>query len=116
MEKLQCTNCGGTINPHTYVCEYCGTRYKKPDIPTMMPMVTVEHPKCHTIAVESRVDPHMVDVLGEEEASKYVLENMANEIAHNLAPFISIEARSDPYMNVKIVRGKVRIVDPSFRF
>lgn len=115
MEKLQCTNCGGAINPTTYVCEYCGTRYKRPNTP-MMPTVMVETPKCHTIAVESRVDPHMVDVMGEEEASKYVLENMADQIAHSLAPFISIEARSAPCMNVKIVRGKVRVVDPSFRF
>ena len=82
----------------------------------MMPMVLHEHPQCHTIAVESRVDPHMVDVLGEEETSKIVLKDMANEIAHKLAPFISIEARSDPFMNVKIVRGKVRVLDPSFRF
>lgn len=115
MEKLQCGNCGGRINPHTYQCEYCGTRYKKPDYP-MMQKVILESPKCHTIAVESRVDPYMVDAIGEQEASKIVLENMANEIAYNLAPFISIEARSDPYMNVKIVRGKVRVVDPSFRF
>ena len=82
----------------------------------MMPMVMHELPQCHTIAVESRVDPHMVDVLGEEETSKIVLKDMANEIAHKLAPFISIEARSDPFMNVKIVRGKVRVLDPSFRF
>lgn len=115
MEKLQCTNCGGKINPQTYTCEYCGTRYKKPNIP-MMPMVMHEHPQCHTIAVESRVDPYTVNVLGEEETSKIVLEDMANEIAHKLAPFISIEARSDPFMNVKIIRGKVRIIDPSFRF
>ena len=115
MKKLQCQNCGGTINPHTYVCEYCGTRYKKPDYP-MMRTVIREHPKVHTICAQTQVDQYMVNAIGEEETAKIVLGDIADEIAHQLAPFISVEAISDPILNVKIVRGKVRIVDSSFRF
>lgn len=115
MEKLQCTNCGGTINSETYTCEYCGTRYKKPDIP-MMPRIMVESPKCSTICAEAAVDPYMVNAIGEEDASKIVLENIADEIAHHLAPFLSVEVSHDLRRNVKIVRGRVRVLDPSFRF
>ena len=115
MEKLQCVNCGGTINPHTYVCEYCGTRYKKPDH-MRQNLVVVEDPKVRTLGVETLVDRHMVEVLGEEDASKYTIETMTQELASSLAPFLSIETQYDPLKSAHVVRGKVRVVDPSFRF
>ena len=115
MEKLQCTNCGGKINPHTYVCEYCGTRYVKSE--HMRPnLVIAEYPKVQTLAVETIVDRHMVETLGEEDASKYTIETMTQELASSLAPFLSIETRFDPLKSAHIVRGKVRVMDPSFRF
>lgn len=28
MERLQCACCGGTIDPITYKCDYCGMSYE----------------------------------------------------------------------------------------
>lgn len=30
IEALICDHCGGAINPRTYQCEYCGTRFINP--------------------------------------------------------------------------------------
>lgn len=117
MVKLQCVNCGGHINPETYVCEYCGTRYQKPVGSTpLMSTVILEHPKVQTIAAKMAVDRNMVRCLGEERAAEYCVEEMAQEIAKQLAPFMAIDTDYDPRMNVRIVRGRIRIVEPSFRF
>lgn len=114
MKKLQCTNCGGHINPDTYVCEYCGTRYEKRA--PMLPPVMIEHPKVHTFGAEVLVDQEMVSCLGEEETADYCVHQMTHSLAEQLAPFISLETDFDPMTCCKIVRGRVRIVEPSFRF
>ena len=79
-------------------------------------LVVVEDPKVRTLGVETLVDRHMVEVLGEEDASKYTIETMTQELASSLAPFLSIETQYDPLKSAHVVRGKVRVVDPSFRF
>lgn len=117
MIKLQCTNCGGHINPNTYVCEYCGTRYEKPTDRTMMlPPVMIEHPKVKTFAAKVNVDPHMVECLGEKDAADYCVRQITSSLADQLAPFITIEVDYDHMECCRIVKGKVRIVEPSFKF
>lgn len=117
MNKLQCTNCGGHINPDTYVCEYCGTRYEKPADRTMMlPPVIVENPKVQTFGAKVLVDQEMVRCLGEEKTAEYCVQQITSSLAEQLAPFISLETDFDPMRCCKIVRGRVRIVEPSFRF
>lgn len=116
MKKLQCTNCGGTINPETYVCEYCGTRYKN-DTPLMYPVVVERmHPGTHTLQCVHKIDREMIERLGLETASKICVEQMTQELADSISPFLTVESEFDPYFGVQKVRGKIRVLDPSFRF
>lgn len=117
MDKLQCTNCGGNINPSTYVCEYCGTKYMRPkrDLPTQ-PLIVIDRPGVHTLQAKIRLDHNMIRLIGKEDASRICMERLVNELANNIAPFMEVETDNDIERMEQVVSARLRVVEPSYRF
>lgn len=116
VKELRCPNCGGYVNPKTYVCEYCGTRFEKlfDSVPTIK--YVVESPKVRTLACAMQIDNDDVMRFGGEEISEYCVREMSLSLAKQLEQFITIDVEDNPYNRCKTVRGRVRLVDPSFKF
>jgi len=116
MKELRCPNCGGYVNPKTCVCEYCGTKFEKTfdSVPTIK--YVVESPKVRTLAYAMHVDGNDVMHFGADKVSEWCVREMSSNLAKQLEPFITLEVEDDPCGFHKLVRGKVRLVDPSFRF
>ena len=116
MKELRCPNCNGYINPKTYVCEYCGTRFENFSDNITTIKYVAEHPKVRTLAYVMRVDGNDVMRVGADKVSEWCVREMSLSLAKQLEPFITLEVEDDPCSFHKLVRGKVRLVDPSYRF
>lgn len=117
MDKLQCTNCGGNINPSTYVCEYCGTKYMRPkwSVPAE-PLIIVERQGVHTLDAKVRVDSDMISMIGKEDTSKICMERLVNCIAREITPFMEVYIEDDVNRMDQVVSARLRVVEPSYRF
>ena len=116
MDKLQCTNCGGIINPRTLISEYCGTRYKEskgePDVLT----IHVDRPDIRVLQSRVRLGFEAVHVMGEEAAIAKCKERIASDMAEKLMPLIEIQSEYVPWEMSTVVNARLRVVDPKFKF
>lgn len=112
LKPLVCKNCGGQIERSTMKCPYCGTQYESPN---GMLKIVVDRPGFHTIRCETRVD--MENMRHNPEAAKeYVLRDMREQIADGLLAYMKfMTSESYDFMHrCQIIRGEVRVVDPTF--
>lgn len=113
---MTCKNCGANVNRRTMKCDFCGTEYTHPNERIKF---IVDRPGMQTIRCETRVDmEHMRD--SPEGARAYVLEDMRQQLADGLLAFMKITTKDDysggPFGSCQIIRGEVRVVDPSFNY
>lgn len=116
MKELRCPNCNGYINPKTYVCEYCGTKFENFSDNITTIKYVVEHPKVRSLVYAMRVDENDVMHFGADRVSEWCVREMSLSLAKQLEQFITIDVEDNPYNRCKTVRGRVRLVDPSFKF
>ena len=62
------------------------------------------------------VDGTDVMCAGADRVSEWCVREMSLSLAKRLEPFITLEVEDDPCSFRKMVRGKVRLVEPSYRF
>ena len=114
IKPLTCHNCGANINRRIMRCEYCGTEYEYPDERIK---IIVDRPGVHTIRCETKVDMmHMR--YSPEGAREYVLQDMRRQIADGLLAYMKMTTSEcyDPMNCCQIIRGEVRVLDPSFDY
>lgn len=117
MEALICKQCGGRINPKTMRCEYCGTYHKMEYDPWNRPFITlVEHPEVKVIGGQVCIDNHVASRADKEYINRYVRHELTARIAEALEPEVEYEVYDDIQYDRQIVRGRIRIVSPKFRF
>ena len=117
LKPLICTQCGGTINRATYICEYCGTKYKE-DWISPVP-IKISPLGTHVLCSQAIMDDDMIRCMGSKNASEFVLHRMAEEIAQQLIPMMDVcieRTPEDLMRNSMTVRAKLRVLDPTFRF
>jgi predicted amidophosphoribosyltransferase len=113
-EAMKCPNCGANINRRSLRCDYCGTEYKHPNEQIK---IIVDRPGVHTIRTQTRVSlEHMRQA--PERAREYVLRDMREQIADGLLAYMKMTTSEsyDPLNLCQIIRGEVRVVDPSFDY
>lgn len=113
-KPLICKSCGGQINRSTMKCPYCDTQYESQDGRIR---IIVDRPGVHIIRCETRVDmEHMR--YNPEGAREYVLRDMRGQIADGLLAYMKMTTSEsyDPMHCCSIIRGEVRVVDPSFGY
>lgn len=116
LEKLQCKNCGGTINPSTLKCEYCGTQYAKKTENSITHYIQTCPAKIHTLASKTVIADELLIAVPQEHAAEFAMKQITLELAKALTPFIKLEVEQNPFDRTQIIRGAVRVVEPDFRF
>lgn len=115
IEKLECTSCGGNIDPITGICEYCGSRYLIKAAPGFYPIM-VESPRVQRIRGAVSIPNEMIRVTSEETAAEYAINRISHNLAEKLAEYMKIRTSNDYYHNALIVEGEIRLVPPDIRF
>lgn len=113
-KPLICERCGGTIDRKTMRCPYCGTEYIRENNGDQIRIV-VDRPGVQKISTQVRVDMDMM-ADSPEGARAYVLDRMRHEVADALLAFMKISTAEDysPLSRCQIIRGEIRVIDPTF--
>ena len=122
MEERKCKCCAAPLIRYgaDWKCEYCGTVYsEKRERPEIL-VVEQQPPGSHVLAAEARIDKRMVraykDMGREDKMADYTINELTHKLAEGLAGYMRLETSNDPFGEAQIVRGYVRVVDPSFRY
>lgn len=118
MKALVCKNCGGGINPKTLQCEYCGTQYREEfaDVPVRPLVVESYQNNVKVIATKVEVSEFMMRDVPPERIAEFTMRDIARSLAEALAPYIELETMRYPETATQIIRGRVRVIEPHFRF
>lgn len=112
LKTLQCHNCGANVNRGTLRCDYCGTQYEHPNERIK---IVVDRPGVHTIRCQAKVGMEFMRQ-AQEDAREYVLREMREQIADGLLAYMKMRTCEsyDPMSFCQIIRGEVKVLDPSF--
>ena len=106
-----CKQCGGTINPATLQCEYCGTRYEGDSLKRLV--ITTRAPGQAKISAEVVVDKEAMRY-DPEGVRDYALRELRNQLADGLLGYMRITTASNYRDMIEIIRGEVRVIEPEF--
>ena len=114
MKPLICEQCGGQIDRKTMKCPYCDTQYERKNNGVTVHYM-VDRPGTNRLRAEIRVDKEMM-AHAPEQATEFVLDRLRHEIADGLLAYMKISTAEDfgPYERCQIIRGEVRVIDPTF--
>jgi hypothetical protein len=115
LKALMCQNCGGTIDRATMKCEYCGTQYEKQNNGVSVNFM-VERPGVHKIAGSVRIPEEDIRRGPPEIMQNFIMDKMRNSIADGLLEYLRITTSQDHCGLCRIIRGEVRVLDPSFEY
>ena len=112
LKPMVCERCGGDIDRRTMRCQYCDTQYERKHEGTQINYV-VERPGIHRLRAEVRIADEMTR-RDPEMATKIATDRLRNGIADGLLDYMKIYTNVDPMLMCQIIRGEVRVVDPTF--
>ena len=116
MEKLTCKNCGAPLDKNGK-CSYCGTIYKIEHDPILpVRIVELHSAPVETLVCQATIPRSVVEKIGQEAAKDCILEELRNKMADGLPSMMEIRSEVEPYSDIMVVRGYVRVVPPEFRF
>lgn len=115
MKKLICERCGGSINPQTYRCEYCGTQYVKEEKTDVIHIQTFQKP-VRVLKARMEIPSEEVRCIGEDQISKMAIRHLSANLADSLADMMRLEVEYDPCERIHIVTSTIRVVEPDYRF
>lgn len=118
MKALECKNCGGRINPTTLVCEYCGTQYQRDfaDVPVQRLVVESYRPEVKALMAQVEVSEFALRDIPPERIAEFTIKDIARSLADALVPYIELETLRRPDLATQIIKGRVRVIEPHFRF
>lgn len=109
---LVCQNCGGHIDRQTMKCPYCDAEYER-NMADMPIHFVVERPGVHRIRAEVMVEQELV-AHHPEAATRFAMDKLRKGIADGLLDYMRVCTEQNPYERCQIIRGEVRVVDPTF--
>lgn len=112
LKPLTCQNCGAQIDRRTMKCPYCDTQYERKHDGGIVQFV-VERPGVHRIRAEVRIADEVTHHYP-EQATKMAMDKMRHQIADGLLDYLTICTEHNPMGMYQIIRGEVRVVDPTF--
>ena len=115
MEQLKCPNCGGNVDRERMICPYCGTQFKREHDPNILRIETY-NPRTRVLETKVMFSEHELNMLGIENASEIMVHEMAKKIANSLVPFMEVKTSYDPQRFEHILRARVRVLEPDYRF
>lgn len=111
---LICPQCGGQVNRKTYMCEYCGTMFRRDYEYNSLPEPLIRHPYVHTLGAKLRMPDEYIKMMGLKEASDFILKELAKELAEGLIPFMTVRYENDPVSMSLNTTARIRLLDPDY--
>ena len=113
MEKYVCECCGGTIDPTTMKCEYCGTLYKREQdtFGTRLRIESYTNP-VETYTASIFVSDKELALIGAKRSSELALHSLVNKLAESIAPNLVVHSTYNHEFMGYDVRGTVKLVHP----
>ena len=115
MEQLKCPNCGGNVDRERMICPYCGTQFKRENDQSILRIETY-NPRMEVLGGTVMLDDRFVDMVGIEDASQMVINELAKKVADSIAPFMEVQTTPDFERCGVMVSARVRILRPDYRF
>ncbi len=113
MEKYVCDCCGGTINPLTMTCEYCGTKYKRDDDWAKPIRIETYQNPVRTYTARVGIDAYDVRNNDPEIISRIAVEELSRELSKVIAPNMVIESQRDIRYGGYNIYGTIKVVTPA---
>lgn len=111
-KAMICERCGGTINPKTHRCEYCGTYYEKEDIPIVL---NIDNTRAEVLRASFSVDNEALS-RDKDFVMHYVGREITMKLAEALNKYVEFYVQEDMDMDRHTVTGRVRVLPPNYRF
>lgn len=108
--KYQCECCGGSIDPKTLKCEYCGMTYKMEN-EQLFRIEHVYNPVDTLVSRQSIPNEFFVN-LGPEAAAEMAIHKLSRELAEVIAPYMRIEHSYNYERHMQEITAEVKIVRP----
>lgn len=116
MKALICKQCGGQIDPTTYICQSCGTAYERPQAPVYRTETIHEDPQFATIGASVEITDELLMFHGNPtEVARVAIEDITHQLAEAIMPFVEIRINKmhllDPNRR-NAIQGTVRVKKP----
>ena len=112
MDKYICECCGGKINRATMMCEYCGTQYKEDLVNDAVIRIETFHNPVDTLKASVIVPDEQIRLLGADDASEWVVRQLAHKFSEHISKYMVLENRFEPYERQHHVTATVKMVIP----
>lgn len=114
LKPLICPNCGGKINAARMRCEYCGTQFKRDEGPVLR--IETVRPGVRTLEANVMIPEYYVNMLEGDEIRGIVRDQISRKLAEAVVPMLDLRVGHDFERMEAIVRGRIRVLEPEYRF
>lgn len=124
LKNLKCECCGAPLrmsiyDEHTYICEYCNSKYEVKNENTPLQSVirieTYQNP-VRTLMSRMEIPDEELRAIGEERIAEVAMRNLTRNLAESLAPMMRLESQHDSLHRCQVITAKVRVVEADYRF
>ena len=115
LKPLICKRCGGEIDRHDMKCHYCGTYYIYEDVSTKS-VIKVDFPGVEVLNVAQAFSRFELANMPKEAIAELTHRSLCGKLAEALYPYMEFEMSDDYLTDNAIIRGRLRVVKPDYRF
>ena len=118
LKPLICKRCGGALNRETLKCPYCGTYHKwNPDYGLLKETrIIVDRPGVEVLGVQQAFDRWELADMPRDAIERITRKGLCGKLAEALYPYMEFEMSDDYRTDRAIIRGRLRVVKPDYRF
>ena len=118
LKPLICKRCGGALDPVTLKCSYCGTYHKIDSDDGLVRQVRyiVDRPGVEVLGVQQAFNRWELANMPKEAIAEITHRSLCGKLAEALYPYMEFEMSDDYRTDSAIIRGRLRVVKPDYRF
>ena len=117
LKPLVCKRCGGALDPDTLKCSYCGTYHKlDSSYYGRESYIIVDHPGVEVLGVQQAFNRWELANMPKDAIERITRRGLCEKLAEALYPYMEFEMSDDYRTDSAIIRGRLRVVKPDYRF
>ncbi len=117
LKPLICKRCGGALDPVTLKCSYCGTYHRWEESRFgRESYIIVDRPGVEVLGVQQAFNRWDLSEMPKEAIAEITHRSLCGELAEALYPYMEFEMSDDYRTDSAIIRGRLRVVKPDYRF